>query len=133
MLFTTKTEYGMRALTALAKKKAKGPMSLAQIAKSEHISQSYLERLFAKLKDDGLVKSAKGVNGGYYLAKKPEKISVFDIVEALEGTLAVFYCVSDDEKRLACASPKCLARKVWNELQKNIIATLRKFTLADLI
>ena len=59
MMFTTKTEYGMRAMLALLKADEKNPLSLAQIAKEEHISQPYLERLFKQLKTDGLVKSAR--------------------------------------------------------------------------
>lgn len=132
-MFTTKTEYGLRAMAVLARVKGEGPISLAQIAKKEHISQPYLERLFARLKADDLVKSAKGVSGGYLLARKPKKISIFEIVEALEGPLAVFYCLLDENTKVTCSHRECLTKKVWHELQKNIIHTLRKFTLADLI
>ncbi|HPW39483.1 MAG TPA: Rrf2 family transcriptional regulator [bacterium] len=133
MMFTTKTEYGMRAMVALAKNSQGRPLSLAEISRQEHISRPYLERLFAKLKADNLVKSSKGVGGGYLLARKPEKISVFEIVEALEGALAVFYCMSDSQRKMTCSPQKCMTKIVWHELQKNIIATLRKFTLKDLI
>lgn len=132
MMFTTKTEYGMRAMVALAKVKGDKPMSLTQISKQEHISQAYLERLFAKLKADNLVNSSKGALGGYYLSRKPKEINVFEIVESLEGTLAVFYCMSAEGK-MVCSKGACLTKKVWLELQKNIIHTLRQFTLADLV
>ncbi|MFA4871874.1 MAG: Rrf2 family transcriptional regulator [Patescibacteria group bacterium] len=133
MMFTTKTEYGIRAMVFLAKKKNKKPVSLSQIAREEHISQPYLERLFAKLRADDLVMSAKGTSGGYYLAREPKKISIFEVVEALDGPLAVFYCVSGDNNSFLCSSGKCLTQKIWHELQRNIIHTLRRFTLADLI
>jgi len=133
MLFTTKTEYGMRAMVSLAKNKTKKPLSIAEISKSEHISQSYLERLFAKLKADDLVKSEKGVAGGYQLSRKPKDINIFEIVEALEGVLAVFDCVAKDHSKITCSPNKCLTKKVWQKLQANIIHTLREFTLADLI
>lgn len=133
MMFTTKTEYGLRAMAALARNNGKEPLSLTQISKSEHISQPYLERLFARLKADGLVKSVKGASGGYTLNHRPDKISVFDIVESLEGAVAVFYCISEDEKKVSCMSKGCLTKKVWSELQKNIVKTLRKFALSDLI
>ena len=132
-MFTTKTEYGLRAMAALARDKSQSPVSLAQIAKTEHISQAYLERLFSRLKADDLVKSAKGVSGGYKLARPPAKISVFEIVEALEGPLSVFYCMSSEDNKITCSPNLCLTKKVWHELQKQIIHTLRKFTLADLI
>ena len=134
MMFTTKTEYGLKAMVSLAKNGKKGdPMSLAEISKKEHISQSYLEQLFIKLKANDLVKSAKGVFGGYALTRLPKEISVFEIVEALEGPLAVFYCMAGENNKVVCSPKNCLTKKVWNELQKNIIHTLRKFTLANLI
>jgi len=133
-MFTTKTEYGLKAMVALAKNKnKKDPMSLAEISKKEHISQSYLEQLFVKLKANDLVESVKGVSGGYALSRSAKQINIFEVVEALEGPLAVFYCMAGESGKVACSSKGCLTKKVWNELQKNIIHTLRKFTLADLI
>lgn len=132
-MFTTKTEYGMRAMTTLARNKGKLPLSLAQIAKENHISSSYLEQIMAKLKANDLVKSSQGVSGGYRLYRPAKNISVFEVVEALEGPLSLFYCMSDDARKMVCSRDKCLTRRVWQELQKNIIGTLRKFKLSDLI
>ena len=84
MMFTTKTEYGMRAMLALLKADESKPLSLAQIAKEENISQPYLERLFKQLKADGLVKSTKGSSGGYYLARKPQDINMFEKLKNLD-------------------------------------------------
>ena len=132
-MFTTKTEYGLKAMVILAKAASKEPVSLTQISKQQHISQSYLEHIFAKLKANDLVKSIKGVSGGYVLARTPKQINVFEIVEALEGPLAVFYCMSHENDSVACNAKGCLTKQVWHELQKNIIKTLRKFKLADLV
>jgi len=132
-MFTTKTEYGLKAMVILAKATSKEPVSLTQISKQEHISQAYLEHIFAKLKANDLVKSIKGVSGGYVLARTPKQINVFEIVEALEGPLAVFYCMSHENDSVACNAKGCLTKQVWYELQKNIIKTLRKFKLADLV
>ncbi|HLD28052.1 MAG TPA: RrF2 family transcriptional regulator [Patescibacteria group bacterium] len=135
MMFTTKTEYGLRAMVALAQNSSDKPLPLSQISKQEHISLSYLERLFAKLMADDLVVSNKGAAGGYTLSRKPKQISIFEIVEALDGPLSVFYCVGTDKKKFDClCSPdKCLTQKVWHELQRSILKTLRGFTLADLV
>lgn len=132
-MFTTKTEYGLKALVRLAKNKDKKPISLAQIAKEEHISQSYLEQIFFKLKANDLVIASKGSEGGYFLSRPASKINVFEIVEALEGPLAVFYCMAKENKKIGCNIKSCLTRQIWDELQKNIIKTLRKFKLKDLI
>ncbi|MFA5047798.1 MAG: RrF2 family transcriptional regulator [Patescibacteria group bacterium] len=132
-MFTTKTEYGLKAMVALARNKGKKPLPLAQIAKKQHISQSYLEQLFAKLKANNLVKSSKGTDGGYVLYRPAKNINVFEIVEALEGTLAVFYCMSEESNKIVCQAKGCLTKVIWNELQNNIIKTLRKFKLSDLV
>lgn len=131
MLFTTKTEYGLKALVFLAKQKNNQPVSLTTVARATKISQSYLEQIFRRLKGDGIVVSVKGAEGGYLLARKPDKISIFEIVEALEGTIAVFYCMS--QSQAFCSVGGCLTKKVWEELQNNIIKTLRKFKLKDII
>ncbi len=134
MLFTTKTEYGMRAMVELAKKASQDqPLPVSQIARDQHLSQAYLERLFAKLKADGLIMSTKGSGGGYYLARPPKQINIFEIIEALDGPLMVFSCISEDENKLACSAKNCLTKQVWHELQKQIIHTLRQFTLKDLV
>jgi Rrf2 family protein len=133
MMFTTKTEYGLRALAALAKNENQRPLSVAQIAKDNKISRPYLEQIFSLLKADDLVTSVKGAEGGYGLARDAKKINIFEVVEALEGPLAVFYCMSSENNRVTCSSKNCLTKKVWDELQRNLIRTLRKFTLADLI
>lgn len=133
MMFTTKTEYGLKAMVRLAQNKSKKPTSLTQIAKEEHISQSYLEQIFSKLKANDLVSAVKGSEGGYILSRPASKINVFEIVEALEGPLAVFYCMAGENGKIGCSAKGCLTRRVWDELQKNIIKTLRKFKLSDLI
>lgn len=130
MMFTTKTEYGLKAMVYLAQIKNKQPVSLKQIAKSEHISQSYLEQIFSKLKANDLVKAEKGAEGGYFLSRPANKINVFEIVEALEGPLAVFYCMS--QNKALCSVKGCLTRKVWDAVQLNMIKTLSRFKLSDL-
>ena len=127
MRFSTKSSYGLRAMISLAKNYNKGSLSLATIAKKEGISLGYLERLMAQLKAKKLVQSTKGVKGGYVLAKAPSKISVKEILEALEKTLSPFYCVD-----IKC-SKNCGAKKVWQKLDVAIKDTLTKMTLADLI
>jgi len=132
MLFTTKTEYGLRALVKLAKNSTGRPLSLLQIAREEKLPKLYLEQLFKNLKAERIVKSSKGAEGGYALFKPAEKISLLRIIEALEGPLLVSYCLSD-KGQTRCSCQSCLTKKVWNKLQKNIKATLQAFTLKDLI
>lgn len=129
MLFTTKTEYGLKALAILAKSKEKKLVSLADISRQTGISLSYLEQLFAKLKRAKLIKSLKGAEGGYALARPAKEIALLSIIEALEGSVAVNYCMSEG----ACSAKSCLTKRVWIEVQEDITKTLKKYKLSNLI
>lgn len=131
MIFSTRAEYGLRAILRIAKNEKK-PYSLAKIAKIEEISLGYLEKLLAKLKKAGLVKSTKGMKGGYILNYSPAKIKVSQVIQALEGTLAPFYCVDKRHGKISCPRG-CLTQKVWLKLYAQINKTLNKISLADLI
>jgi len=131
MHFSTKAEYGLRAIIRLAKNKGKKPYSLAQIAKEEGISLAYLERLIAKLKRVGLVKSTKGVKGGYKLACNPRKITATEILVALEGPLTPYGCT--EMGNFLCTKRGCATKKVWDKLRRDIIRSLDSITLNDLI
>jgi len=132
MQFSTKAEYGLRAMVNLAKNHGKFPISLAKIAEEEDISKVYLEQLIAKLKAKNLVKSTKGVKGGYVLAKKPSQISAADIIEATEGSLAPFYCVADNSVK-CCTKRDCLTKKMWISVKDSIRQSLEATKLSDLI
>lgn len=132
MQFSTKAEYGLRAMVNLAKNYSQNPVSLAKIAKEEDISKVYLEQLIAKLKAKNLVKSTKGVKGGYVLTKKPGQISAADIIEATEGSLAPFYCVADVASR-CCTKKDCLTKAMWKRVQQSIRQSLKSTKLTDLI
>jgi Rrf2 family transcriptional regulator, cysteine metabolism repressor len=132
MIFSTKSEYGLRALVNLAKNQNKEPYSLAKIAKEEKISLAYLERLFASLKKARIVQSAKGVKGGYKLVKPVAKISVKDIFTALEGSLAPYICAGLGGLcgKRGC---DCQTKVVWQKLDQGISKTLSNIKLSDLI
>ena len=124
MKFSTKAEYGLRAIVELAKSKA--PVSLASIARQEGLSLAYLERLFASLKRAGLVNSFKGLRGGYTLTRSASDISVAEIIIALEGSLYEIKCGG-------CLVCGCNVHSVWDKLYKQIYQTLNSITLKSLI
>ena len=131
MRFSTRTEYGLRAILRVASS-GKKPYSLAKISRLEGISLSYLEKLFVKLKKGGFVESTRGMKGGYVLKRPASKIRVNEVIEVLEGSLAPFYCVDFKGKKYACQQ-KCLTQKVWRRLYQEIYQTLNSITLKDLI
>lgn len=132
MKFSTRTTYGLRAIVRLAKNWGKGSLSLPSIARAENISLGYLERLFSKLKKADFIIAEKGVSGGYTLSKSPQKINILEIVEVLEGKMAVFYCL-DANGKISCSSGcKCSASLVLSKVQKAISEVLKKIKLSDL-
>ena len=132
MKFSTRSSYGLRALTNLAKNYGQKPFSLAKIAAEEKISQSYLERLFSLLKKAGILVSSKGVSGGYQLARKPSQISILSVIEALEGSISVFKCFGGSGN-LICTKKSCPSGQVYQKVQKAMTDSLKSMTLEDLV
>ena len=109
-------------------------VSIKEISKKEGISGVYLEQLLNKLRREDLVRSVRGPTGGYMLSRKPDNITVGDIVKSLEGSIAPVDCVSGHEGwRTVCNKDKnCVAKIVWTKLAKAIDDCLESVTLADL-
>jgi Rrf2 family protein len=109
-------------------------VSITDIAKREGISVAYLEQLLNKLRRKGLIKSIRGPKGGYILARGSEKLTVGDIVQALEGDIVPVHCL-DSKKSTGqiCKKTKgCVPKIVWFKLQKAISDCLDSITLKDL-
>jgi Rrf2 family protein len=122
-----KTDYGMELMITLAKNYRQGPLSLRQIAKQKKLPFKYLEQVAIPLRESGLIRAKQGKGGGYFLKKKPEKISVAEVVEILEGPVEVGYCAG---------CPKiadCGQKDVWTEVGDKVRETIEGKTLADLI
>ena len=128
MKISTNSRYGLRAMTYLADKKDYS--SISQIARDEHISRTYLEKIFIKLKKANLVKVKQGPTGGYKLARPSNQITVFDIFIALEKQILGMKCISEHK----CPNLKnCLTYNVWGQVELSILSTLKKITLKSLL
>ncbi|HBO16861.1 MAG: RRF2 protein family [Candidatus Moranbacteria bacterium GW2011_GWE2_35_2-] len=127
MRFSTKAEYGLRAIINLADAYPE-IKSLSDVSGEEKISFKYLERLMGYMRKKNLVVSQKGKMGGYVLAREPKKINVGEIIETLEGPLEFMKCESSH-----CTSKNCRSKKVWVALGIQIRKTLKNITLEDLI
>lgn len=132
MKFSTKTTYGLRAMIMLGKNWPKN-ISLSKIAKEEKISLKYLERLFSKLKKAKLISAEIGAGGGYVLTNNPQNISIYKIIEALEGKMSLFYCLDKRGKTQCNQRCTCNVTKVLSKVQIAISKSLKSMTLADLI
>jgi len=117
--FSTKTHYGVAALIDLAKVYGKQKLRIKDIVENRSISQSYLEQIFNRLNKVGLVNSIRGNKGGYELANNPEKIKLFDVIEALEGQLNL-----SSDKCLTVLSPIC--DELENDIREKLSITLKE-------
>ena len=131
MRLSTKGRYGTRIMTYLADHYGQGFILLKDIAKSEDISEGYLEQLIPLLKAGGLLLSIRGAKGGYMLAKDPSEITVKDVLQTMEGSLAPVACV--DNPTICNRVDDCSTYGLWSELKANVVATLEAKTLADLV
>jgi Rrf2 family transcriptional regulator, iron-sulfur cluster assembly transcription factor len=130
MKLTTKGRYAVTAMLDLALHYDKGAVTLADIARRQGISLSYLEQLFAKLRRSGLVDSVRGPGGGYNLATAPSKVTVAEIIVAINENIDATKC--GGEKNCDGDQP-CMTHQLWEELSGRIYEFLDGITLADLV
>ncbi|WMJ90655.1 RrF2 family transcriptional regulator [Anaerocolumna sp. MB42-C2] len=134
MKLSTKGRYGLRAVLDLAVNGKNEAVALSGIAERQDISISYLEQLIAKLKKAGIVNSIRGAQGGYVLAKKPEEISVGDILRALEGDLNPVDCAEIIGSGSSCTGADlCVTKYVWMRISDSINNTVDTMKLSELM
>ncbi len=132
MKLSTKGRYGVTAMYDLAMHSGKGPISLKSVAERQLISEHYLEQLMGQLRKAGLVKSTRGAQGGYMLTKRPEEITVGDIVRVMEGPIAPVDCLLSENSSSCAKASRCVTRGVWQKVGESIAKVLDEITLADL-
>lgn len=130
MQIPRKVDYGLRAVIYLSSQDSEKCCSLAEIARQQGIPRKFLEKIVQDLIRSGLIKSKRGACGGYALARSPGEISFHDVIEALEGPIAVNVCM---DQSLKCDHlPRCTMVEVWNEIQRKVTDVFTRTTLADL-
>jgi Rrf2 family cysteine metabolism transcriptional repressor len=145
MMFSTKAEYGVRVMVALAQRARESPdgeepvVPLAEIAEHDGLPLAYLEHLVARLRKAGLIESRRGSRGGYMLARAPQEITMAEVVEALEGAIAPIECISQNaDGSIVCSREQdpdhvCPTKLLWTRVRFSIVSTLMNTTLADLL
>ena len=145
-MFSTKAEYGVRVMVALAQRAQASPdagrspvVPLAEIAEHDGLPLAYLEHLVARLRKAGLIESRRGSRGGYMLARAPQEITMAEVVEALEGSIAPIECISQNaDGSIVCSREQdpdhvCPTKLLWTRVRFSIVSTLMNTTLADLL
>ncbi len=131
MKLSTRVRYAVRAVLDLAINSGEGRVLLKDIARRQEVSVKYLENIFAFLRRDNIVSGVRGAKGGYTLARNASDISIFDVVNAMQGFVSPLGCVEDS---CACnKTGKCVARDVWVEVSEAISDVLNRYTVADLM
>jgi len=132
MKISTKGRYALRLMLDLAVNYTGEYITIKNIAKRQEISEKYLEQIITQLSKAGFVKSARGAQGGYMLARTPAEYTVGEILRLLEGSLAPVTCL--DKKHESCARVnECVTLEVWQKLEKAINNVVDNITLADLV
>ena len=134
MRVSSKAHYGLRMMTEFARGYGQGPRSLADVAEVEHLPLAYLEQLAAQLRRGGLIESTRGVHGGYSLSRRPEEISVLDVVQVVEGEVAPVECVASGYVHGSCIREgDCASRGLWSKLKQSIDSVLSQTSIAELV
>lgn len=138
MKLSTKGRYGLQLMVDLGVYSKERHVPLKSISERLGISESYLEQLIALLKKNKLVVSVRGAQGGYFLAKPPEEISIGSILRALEGSLAPTECscenTIDYQCELSCGlHGKCVTKSVWERIRDGINQVVDGIKLKELI
>lgn len=130
MRLTTRGRYAVTAMLDLALHGADGPISLADISQRQEISLSYLEQLFAKLRQNELVSSVRGPGGGYRLARSGESINVAEIIDAVNESIDATSCSG---KGNCQRGGVCLTHHLWDDLSQQIHRFLSGISLDSLV
>ena len=133
MRLSTKGEYASRAMLELARRYQDGPIHSREISKAQEIPQNFLEQILLLLKRAGYLRSRKGRNGGYVLAKPPGEISVAEVIRVMDGPLAPIDCVSVMAHEACPMEGTCGLRWLWKDVRDAVAEILEKTTFADLV
>lgn len=132
MELNTKGRYAVTAMADLAKFGAGGAVPLSAIAERQHISLAYLEQLFAKLRRAGLVQSERGRAGGYRLGRAADKISVAEIMRAVDEGVRMTRCAGEDAAPCIPGN-RCITHGLWDALGEQITWFLGSVTIEEVI
>jgi len=133
MKLNTRGRYAVMAMVDLAKHSQSDPISLALVGERQEISVTYLEQLFVKLRNAGLVQSVRGAKGGYCLGRAPQDITIADIIIAVGEGIQATRCNHQSAQGCMKAKARCLVHDLWDELGNQISLFLRSVTLKDVL
>ena len=130
MKLSTKGRYGVKAMVDLAINYGEQPISIKSISERQSISEYYLEQLFSSLRKAKLIKSIRGAQGGYILNRAPEEITIYDVINVLEGPIEISDCLEEGScNKIDC----CATRLLWKKIKNSIDSVTSSITLKDIV
>jgi len=130
---STKGRYGLEAIVDLAIHSTEGHVNLKSISERCGISEAYILQIFLILRRAGIVESIRGAQGGYVLSRDPSKITVADVLTALEGPLAPVDCIIEGTKNPCDRYESCVTRELWEKIMISLNEVASSITIADLV
>jgi Rrf2 family protein len=133
MRLSTKSRYGVRAIFDIAYHSEGLETQVNDISRRQEISPRYIEQIFQKLKKAGIIGSKRGPKGGYFLVKKPEEITVGQIIRVTEGDIDPVLCLDPEDPDQPCGrSKECVTRIIWNEAGNRLKEYFDSVTIRNL-
>lgn len=130
MELTRKGEYAIRGIVYLASRRTDQVCLLGDIATAVDVPQTFLAKIFQQFSKIGLVRSYRGTGGGFVLGRPPEKITLLEVVEAVEGPIIPNRCVTGEGE--CSRTDTCNVHPVWIKVQEQVRSVLANVTLKDL-
>jgi len=128
-----KCQYALRAIFEVAKLSGQGPVKIDAIAKAQAIPPRFLAAILNQLKHGGFVQSRRGSDGGYFLARSAESLSVGEIIRFIEGPMGPVICVSNEDNGSCPLLGKCVFMSMWKEAQQAMDNVYDNTTFQDLV
>ena len=132
MKLSTKARYALRATVDLALHCEQHPVRRKDISRRQDISPHYMEQLFTKLRDAGLIEAVRGPGGGYLLTRSPEQITAGEVIRAVHEVLAPAPCLTAESPVDCDRASTCVTRRLWHELEDRTDEFLDSKTIQDL-
>ncbi|HVU09564.1 MAG TPA: Rrf2 family transcriptional regulator [Verrucomicrobiae bacterium] len=133
MWVSKKSDYALRALFTLVEHFGGAPIPIRELARRNDVPKRFLEQIMLDLKAQNWVTSVAGIRGGYVLAKKPEKITMGEVVRHFDGILAPINCVSVNAYERCSQEPVCKFRRVFLDARNYVANLMDKATLAEVV
>ena len=133
MQFSQKSQYALRALFELSKRKGNGPVRIADVAKAQDIPRRFLESILSELRRGGFVASHRGREGGYTMVCEPSETTVGDILRFVEGPMGPIDCICGKSTNNCTLRGKCVFEPMWVRVREAMLGVLQETTLASLM